>query len=143
MNAAPSLSITFEGDCLTIRQEYPTGPGRPGRRVLAHSHVSNTYGVTQEQLDGALAALGYVPISAVSKLTKETGLIHQWAMLNEQTKNLGLHITYGSWGFTLSVVMRDGERRPFDHVGDYVTLYELRAGISDWLKAEREAGRKI
>ncbi len=149
--SAPVLTIEHVNRVLTVRQtlstvDRPAGfliKGVEARSQRYESSTANMYGVSKEDLEAALLQLGYVPLSAVARLTEETGLIHQWKMLNEQAKNLDLNIVVCPDGFILvSPPIKAGEvgRK---QIGTYPSLFELRAGISDWLKAERQAGRKI
>ncbi len=72
-------------------------------------------------------------------MNEEISHISQFQELTDRAKNFGLHITYSSDVFTLSI-----PDKGFDKVGDYKTLADLRAAISDWVADQRTVfGRKF
>ena len=68
----------------------------------------------------------------------ELSHIAQWMELNARAKNFGLDITFDAHAFYLWL---KNSPSIFDPLGQYLTLADLRAGISDYVAGERAAGR--
>jgi hypothetical protein len=70
-----------------------------------------------------------------SDMNQEISHIAQWMELWTRAKNFGLAVTYNADYF---LMYKGGEK-----LGQYLTLAELRAGISDWVAGQRAAGVRI
>lgn len=68
----------------------------------------------------------------------ELSHIAQWQELTARAKNFNLDITFDAQAFYL---WPKNSTSIFDPLGQYLTLADLRAGISDYVAGERAAGR--
>lgn len=68
----------------------------------------------------------------------EISHVAQWVELNTRARNFGLDITFDATCFYLWL---KNSPTIFDPLGKYLTLADLRAGISDYIAGERAAGR--
>jgi len=73
----------------------------------------------------------------------EISHVSQWTELKVQANNFGLHVGVTAQGFPLWRTEKKGRIRAKDLIGTYPTLFDLRAGISDWVAAQRRAGVRI
>jgi hypothetical protein len=72
-------------------------------------------------------------------MNEEISHIIQWHELSERAKNFGLTITLTSSCFHLWKV--DPKDPPMKELGIFHTLFDLRAGISNYVAEERISGR--
>ncbi len=131
----PGFYLNYERSVLTVLLAGEVAEPQPGRR--SQQTVRGNYEIDQETLDKALLRLGYAPTSGRGQIAT----IAQWQELDTRAKTFGLHITYAMGAFTLSVAFdQKGGPVNFEHVGDYTSLFSLRAGISDWVADQRSKG---
>lgn len=76
-------------------------------------------------------------------MNHETSHVSQWKELEARAKNFNLNICVCSDAFILIGPPLVPGQVGRDQVGTYPTLFDLRAGISDWVAAQRTAGVRI